>query len=356
MKIIVATGGTGGHIFPALQTADVLRKRGHEVVFMGVLGLGEEKVKAQGYETILIHAKGWSNRSIIGLLGFSFLMVQAVVQAILILNRAKADKVIGFGGYGSFAVVLAARVLNIPTMIHEQNVFPGKANRFLSGLVKKIAISFEGAKEYLNSQKVILTGCPCHQGKPTASREDLFKKYSLDLNRKTILVLGGSQGSQKLNEIIFEMISSFGNQSSLQVIHMTGAKEYSLYAQRYQERGLPVKVYKFISPIEEVYAVADIVISRAGAATVSELGFFALPCVLVPYPLADGHQKYNAQVLEKEGLAKIIEQKDLTSLVLKDSIETLLQANFDREAWRERTKDLFHQQPAENLATALESL
>ncbi len=355
MRIVVATGGTGGHIFPALQTACVLRDHGHKIIFIGSLGLGEEKVKAQGFQARVISARGLTDRSLIGVLTFGFSMLQAIAQSMQALKQEKPDKVIGFGGYGSFAIVLAAQFLNIPTMIHEQNVIPGKANRFLAGLVKKVAISFSETRNYLNPKKTIWTGCPCHQGQPLESREVLLKKFSLDPARKTILVLGGSQGSQRLNEVFFEMMSSYKEQG-LQAIHMTGKKEYSLYVDKYRNFSLPVKVFEFISPIEEAYAISDVVIARAGAATVSELGFFAIPSIFVPYPLADGHQKHNAQVLCELGLAQMVEQKDLTKDSLKNALHIFLSSDFDRKSWALKTKESFKDFPAQELARALEGL
>ena len=348
MKIIVATGGTGGHIFPALETAACLAKRGHEVMVAGALGPSEEKVKAQGFATLPIQAKGLTNRSLLGLWKFSTLMCAAVAQALQNLKQTHPDKVIGFGGYGSFAFVLAARLLNIPVMIHEQNVVPGKANRLSANLVAKVAISFPKTKNYLEPKKVVFTGCPCHHHRPLDSRESLMKKFSLASDRPMILLLGGSQGSQKLNEVFFAMVSSW-QQPPIQAIHMTGAKDYWAYAAKYRRFSLPVKVFEFIHPIEEAYAISDLVIARAGAATVSELGFFAIPSILVPYPLAGGHQKYNAQVLADAGLAQIIEQKDLTSQSLKDTVRHLLTSG-------QQHQPIFNNDPAEELALAVENL
>ena len=349
MKIVVATGGTGGHIFPALQAACVLRDRGHEVIFAGALGLVEEKIKAEGFRAIPIKAGGLTRKSLTGLADFSFLMLKAIRRSIEVLKQTQPDKVIGFGGYGSFPIVLSARLFNIPTMIHEQNVMPGKANRLLAKLVKKVAISFLETQNYLNPDKTVLTGCPCHHQSPSQSRENLFRKFSLKTDRPTILVLGGSQGSHKINEVFFDMIASWGKNVPVQAIHMTGTKDYSFYAIKYKDGFLPVKEFEFIDPIEEAYGIADVVIARAGAATVSELGFFALPCILVPYPLADGHQKYNADVLVKAGLAKMIEQKDLTVEGLTSTVRSLL-------GEKKEHKPLFTNNPAHELALAVESL
>jgi UDP-N-acetylglucosamine--N-acetylmuramyl-(pentapeptide) pyrophosphoryl-undecaprenol N-acetylglucosamine transferase len=355
MKIVIATGGTGGHIFPALQTASVLRDRGHQVIFIGSLGLGEDKVRSEGFEATVLSAKGLTNKSLIGIFKFIFLMLQAVGKSMKSLIKNRPDKVIGFGGYGSFPVVFSAFLLHIPTMIHEQNVVPGKANRLLSKLVKKIAISFPETQHHLNPKKTVWTGCPCHQTKSLETREHLLKKFGLEPNRKTILVLGGSQGSQKINEVFFDMMSSWEG-VPIQAIHMTGKKEYHVYTAKYQAASLPVNAVGFISPIEEAYAVSDVVVARSGAATVSEVGFFSIPTIFIPYPLADGHQTYNAQVLSSLGLAQIIEQKDLTKDTFKNVLKILLTLPFDRDAWQKETHASFKEFPAKELALAVENL
>jgi UDP-N-acetylglucosamine--N-acetylmuramyl-(pentapeptide) pyrophosphoryl-undecaprenol N-acetylglucosamine transferase len=156
--------------------------------------------------------------------------------------------------------------------------------------------------------------------------------------------------------VFFELISSRELSGSVQAIHMTGIKDYSLYVDRYQNSSFPVKVLGFISPIEEAYAVSDVVITRAGAATVSELGFFGIPSVFVPYPLADGHQKYNADVLAKLGIAQIIEQKDLSKNSLKQAIERQLNFKLDKEKYYINMKEYFKEKPAYELALAVENL
>ena len=356
MKIVVATGGSGGHIFPALQTAQVLKNCGNEIIFIGSLGMGQEKIRAQGFDAINIDAKGLTNKSLVGLFSFCFVMMGALIQATGVLRKIRPDKVIGFGGYSSFAVVLSAWLSNIPTMIHEQNVVPGKANRFLARFVKKIAISFPQTQKYLGKDKTVWTGCPCQHHHLLESKEKILQKFSLDANKNTLLVLGGSQGSQKLNEIFFEMISSFGKESNIQAIHMTGKKDFIQYLSKYRDKNLPVRVFEFISPIEEAYALADVVIARSGAATVCELGFFGIPSILIPYPLADGHQKFNAEILSELGLAQIIEQKHLTRESLKEAVESVLSSSLGRDIFKNKTKSIFKQNPSYDLALAVENL
>ncbi len=350
MKILIATGGTGGHIFPAIETAKALRVRGHQVSFAGVLGVSGEKIKALDFPVFSLAAQGLNDRSFLGWLNFGSIMSQAIFRSFGVIRKSAPDKIIGFGGYGAFPVVMAGSMMRCPVLIHEQNVVPGKANTLLSKIVKKVAISFEGSRRYLNPAKVVWTGCPCHHSAIPSKSESLLA-FGLEENKKTILLLGGSQGSQRLNEIFFEIFPV-----PFQAIHMTGPREFPMYEKKYREANLPVKVYPFIDNIGAAYAAADIVIARAGAATVSELGLLGLAAVLVPYPFAGNHQKYNADVLADKGAALIVEQKDLTKSSLKEAVTRMLSSNFSREDILKKTQGLFQTDAALQLALVTEGL
>ena len=249
---------------------------------------------------------------------------------------------------------MAGALMRCPVLIHEQNVVPGKANALLSKIVKKVAISFEGSRRYLNPAKVVWTGCPCHHSAIPSKSEGLLA-FGLEENKKTIVLIGGSQGSRRLNEIFFELMKDL-SLSGFQAIHMTGPKDFLLYEARYKKEGLPVKAYAFINNISQAYAAADIIIARAGAATVSELGLLGLAAVLVPYPFAGNHQKYNADVLADKGAALIVEQKDLTKSSLKEAVIRMLSSNFSREDILTKTRGLFETDAALQLALVVEGL
>jgi len=354
MKVLIATGGTGGHIFPAIETAKVLRIRGHHVSFAGVLGQAEDRIKALNFSLFPLAAKGLNDRSFLGWLNFGSTMSQAIFRSFSVIRKCAPDKIIGFGGYGTFPVVMAGALMRRPVLIHEQNVVPGKANALLSKIVKKVAISFEGSRKFLDRNKVVWTGCPCnHSSLPTKSEG--LSAFGLEAGKKTIVLIGGSQGSHRLNEIFFELMKdpSFAH---YQAIHMTGLKDFSLYEARYREVNLPVKAYAFIDNIAQAYAAADIVIARAGAATISELGLVGLAAVLVPYPFAGNHQKYNADVLSDAGAAIIVEQKDLTKNSLKEALTRMLLSNFSKEDVLKKTKGLFQTDAALQLALVAEGL
>ncbi len=354
MKILIATGGTGGHIFPAIETAKALRIRGHEVSFAGVLGAAEAKIKSLDFHVYQLSAKGLNDRSFLGWIDFGKVMTRAIFRSFGVVRKCTPDKIIGFGGYGAFPVVMAGALMGRPVLIHEQNVIPGKANALLARIVRKVAISFEASRKYLNPAKVVWTGCPCHD-KTLPSRAEGLLVFGLEENKKTIVLIGGSQGSQRLNEIFFELMTeSFS--FPLQAIHMTGPREFALYEKRYSQANLPVKVYAFIDNIGHAYAAADVVIARSGAATVSELGLLGLPAVLVPYPFAGNHQKYNAAVLADKGAAVVIEQKDLNRSSLKEAVMRMLLSNFSREDILKKTKGAFQTQAALQLALVAEGL
>jgi len=354
MKILIATGGTGGHIFPAIETAKALRVRGHEVTFGGVLGPVEERIKALDFPVYSLSAKGLNDRSFLGWVSFSKIMVQAIFRSFGVVQQCGPDKIIGFGGYGAFPVVMAGVLMSRPVLIHEQNVVPGKANLLLSKVVKKVAISFEGSRTYISRSKAVWTGCPSLLS-VLPSRADGLAAFGLQGLKKTIVLVGGSQGSQRLNEIFFELMKDLVP-AGFQAVHMTGARDFPLYEKRYKEANLPVKVFAFINNMPDAYAAADLVISRSGAATVTELGNLGIPAVLVPYPFAGNHQKYNAEVLAKAGVATIVEQKDLDKMTLKEAVTRMLLANFSREMILEKTKGLFQKEAALQLALVTEGL
>ena len=356
MKVLFATGGSGGHIFPALQTALELKKRGHDISFAGVLDMAQIRIVSEGFICHNTGAKGFSGRSLLGIIRFCFFMAMALIRSMAVLRRVRPDKVVGFGGYGSFSVVLAGKILGHPVMILEQNVIPGKANRILAKLADKTAIGFKSSSKYFDPVKTVWTGCPCHDRPVKRTCEQICADLGLRPKGRIIVLLGGSQGSGFLNKIFFEAMGILAGQQDVQAVHMTGKNEYALYVEKYKKAGLPVIVSSFIAEMEELYTVADLVIARCGAATVAELGAFAVPSVLVPYPFAEGHQKYNGRILEEAGAALLIEQKDIDTHVLLKAIETLSGPEFTRERIRQKTEGLFIKNAEKHLADAVEAL
>ncbi len=348
MKIIVATGGTGGHLFPALLTAKTLQTQGHEIFFLGSFSVGEDQIRAKGFDYVNLRARGLVFDGWKKTFGSIVLMGKAVTKSFGILKRSRPDVVIGFGGYGAFPVVLAAKISGIPTLIHEQNVAPGRANALLSKIVDKVAVSFPEAQKSFPKAKVVLTGCPCHQVKTGRPMEELLQFFGFAKKKVTIFVFGGSQGSARINEVFLSLAMELKKERDFQVIHVTGEKDFVKIKEKYAAVQIPVALYKFLDKIEYAYDLADLVIARSGAVTVAELIKAQVASVLIPYPYSyAGHQKQNARVLTRKGSAELIEEKDLNPETLKNAILQML-----CRAKRKQDQQVFSRQNGQASAAA----
>jgi len=351
MKIIIATGGSGGHIFPALSLADELKKEA-EIVFVCDRGKSQDTISNRGYEAIPLSVVKPSLKNIFP---FSWRLIKSYGESAEIINTRQPHAVVGFGSYASFTTVLAASAKKIPTIIHEQNVVPGQANRVLSVFADRIATSFAESARYLPKQKIILTGCPIRRELLNAYREEAFKKLGLSRDKFTILVLGGSQGSHNINVNTTEALKGLPDKNRLQVIHITGEADCDLLKSRYQKIGIEHCVFAFLPEMGYAYRLADLIISRAGASTIAEIALFSIPAILVPYPFARGHQMQNAKALSDKGAAVLIEEKNLFPAALKDVLN-LLQDRQLRERMSKASKEVAVPDAAKNLAQAVKDL
>lgn len=357
MKFVISASSSGGHWFPALCVANELKARGHSVVFMGSFGFGEAKIKDKKYPVYSLRLIGMTSRNIIVLLKCFVLMVAGTVKAFVNLLQIKPDLVIGFGGYGSVAVACAARILNIPVFIHEQNVEPGKATRFLSLIATKTAFSFDQTLEYIKPKSYVVTGCPSHQKDLVKkTKEDVLSELGLRDDKKTILVLGGSQGSQRINQEMIKFVSQIGGNNKFQFIHICGQGDYDRLKSEYVSLGIGHVVFDFFDKIDDLYLVSDLAVSRAGAVSVTELAEFELPALLIPYPYAGGHQLKNAKMLLEVGLAKIIEEKDIDSQMFKTQILDMIDRKVVDMAKLQKKNQYFKPNAARHIASEAVSL
>ncbi len=341
MKIIIATGGSGGHLFPALRVAQVLKGKGHDIFFLGSFRLGKEKIKESGFVFEDIGAigltKGISQKTFYSIICMS----RAFFRALWVVRRFHPGVVIGFGGYGAFPVVLSAVLLRRPTLIHEQNVIPGRTNALLSKGVKRIAISFQKSVKYFSAKKTFLTGCPCHFPEGKMDREAIFNAFHLDPDKKTFFVFGGSQGSQRINEIFLETAQYLKKSINFQVIHVSGGQNHGEIENQYNQLGIPFALFEFLDKMEDAYQVSDLVISRSGAGTVHEIAIFGVPAIFIPYPHAGGHQRANASVLCDLNLAWLIEEKDLSAQKLGDMILEVCEGYLNMENTSKGYEDVY---------------
>ena len=324
MKIMLATGGSGGHIFPALYVAAELKREGHIVYFAGSFGFLKERIEKAGYPCWVVPAQGARIENLKSALQSIFSMLKSTYCALKTLKANRPEAVAGFGGYGAFPVVMAAVILRIPVIIHEQNVIPGRANRLLAGLVNKIAVSFSQSLSCFPARKTVCCGCPCLLPQIVGDRPRLKRELGLREEPLMILVLGGSQGSRFINEAFTNSLELLRGVLDFQVFHICGQQDTAVLADIYQKAAVHCRVVSFWDDMSLVYQAADLAVSRAGAVTISELAAFGLPAVLIPYPYAGGHQQANAEILASAGTASILPQADLTGPALQSAILSLL--------------------------------
>ncbi len=355
-KLLIATGGTGGHIYPALALAEEARSRGAEVCFIGSLGQAEEKIKARGFCSVSLRVKGFVAKSLwqkaaalAGLLGALFVSARAIWSF-------RPDAVVGFGGYSSFPAVLMARLLGRTAVVHEQNVVPGLANKVLSPVVQRVCVGFRDSLGYFSEGKAVWTGTPFRVSQAPINRDQAARAFGLDPAGKIVLVFGGSQGSKRINDCFLEVLQLCAWAKEWQIIHSTGKTELESTRLKYSALRNPSHVRAFIENIDVAYAACDLVVARAGAGTVTELGLLGVPAVLIPYPGANDHQLMNARVLARAGSAVIIEENSLSSDILGANILAMSKLNASRRDFQETLSEEFIPDPARRLADEVERL
>ncbi len=307
-------------MYPGLALAAALKKLDSkiEIVFVGSeRGLENEVVPAHGYELITLPIRGFPRRPSVDQFRFMAGLVGSIIRARRLITQRRPAIVVGMGGFASFPPVAAAGFSRCPVVLHEQNAVVGLANRWLSRWANTVALTFPDELNQLRKANVAVIGNPVRADVLAADREQAKARLGLEDRAVTILVFGGSRGARKLNEAVLGAYDMFRHAQNLQVIHVTGMMEHSLFQQRLaeQRRRHDTVAYLILPYIEEMaaaYAAADLVVSRAGATTVAEVTAVGLPSVLVPYPYAtDDHQAVNARRLEAAGAARIIADQDL---------------------------------------------
>ena len=324
-RIIIAGGGTGGHIFPAIAIANALKKRDNsiEILFVGAKGKMEmEKVPQAGYKIEGIDIAGFNRSSLIKNIGLPFKLIKSFIQVRGIVNQFKPDAVIGVGGYSSFPVLRFAQAKRIPSFIHESNSFAGKSNMLLGKKATKIFVAIDGMEKFFPANKLMITGNPVRAAiaHNTTNKTEAIKFFSLNEMKKTVLVVGGSLGARSINEAIDMHLEEL-LKADLQIIWQTG-KPYAATAKKRCEEKNGVWVNEFITQMENAYGAADIVVSRSGAMTVAELCVAKKPVIFVPYPFAaEDHQTVNAKRLVEKNAAMMIIDSEVKEKLLQTIID-----------------------------------
>ena len=349
MKIGIACGGTGGHVFPGLAAAEALRRRGHEVV-LWLAGKPGEDLALAGWDgpVVTVYARGLSSHAPRAMIATCFRLVRAILQCRRSLQRFSPDVLLAMGSYASVGPVLAAWWLNIPVVLHEANVVPGRAIRFLSRWAAAVAVGFDETRNHIAHHRLVVTGMPvrqhgerevlsvergnqraaCHGVAPSEDGRTEVGPQSAISNHKseirnlgalaptifTLLVMGGSRGAHRLNEVVSQAILRLHREGNpLQVIHLAGPTDEASIRQVYQQAGVLHAVFGFLHDMPQAYRMASLAICRSGASTCAELSCYGVPALLVPYPFAiHQHQAANADALSSAGAADICDEQILT--------------------------------------------
>lgn len=316
IHVIISGGGTGGHIFPAIAVADALRKLepSVKILFVGASGKMEmQKVPAAGYEIIGIPVRGLQRRLTVANLSFPFRLLASMMMARKIIRSFEPDVVAGFGGYASGPLLRMALNAGIPAVIQEQNSYPGITNKLLAKKVDKICVAYEGMEKYFPAEKLMLCGNPVRSDILNTDEKKLeaAEYFGLNPETRTLLVTGGSLGARTINESIRQHLDLL-IEERVQVIWQCGSAYFPLISgevHRYSEKGVCIR--EFISRMDLAYAMADLVVSRAGAIAIAELCVCGKPAILIPSPnVAEDHQTHNAMALVRKNAAYMIADAD----------------------------------------------
>ncbi len=350
MRVLFASGGTGGHIYPGLAIARALKDKGNKLLFVGTRrGLEKRILEEENFPLSFIWVRPWLRRDWRGLLSVLGQLFISLFQSLYILKKFRPHLVVATGAYLSAPVVMAASLLNIPAFLHEQNLVPGITNRFLSRLwgVKAIGVTYLESERYFPRAKVKLTGNPVRKEILEADRTRGRESLGLDPEKKVVLIFGGSGGARRINNAVLEALRILGSYSELQIMHITGRERFGEVSQQLETLSPPQNylVYPYLYNMAEALASSDLVVSRAGATTLAEIAARGLPAILIPYPYAAGnHQEYNARHLEKKGAAKVILDRDLTPDRLVKTVLEIVNDSFSLERMSGAAKAL--SQPA----------
>ncbi|MBR1521961.1 MAG: undecaprenyldiphospho-muramoylpentapeptide beta-N-acetylglucosaminyltransferase [Bacteroidaceae bacterium] len=357
LRVIVSGGGTGGHIFPAVSIANAIKKQHPEaeILFVGALGRMEmQRVPAAGYKIEGLPVRGlirplWSPKNIGVML--DFLKSKKMVKEII--RNFKPQVAVGVGGYASAPTLNAAYSVGIPCLIQEQNSYAGVTNKSLAKKAQKVCVAYSGMERFFPADKIIMTGNPVRQNllETTISKEEARKSFGLNPDKKTVLIIGGSLGARTVNESVLAHLEDI-RQSDVQFIWQTG-KYYSESIAETLSQVEPLenlKVMDFISSMDNAYAAADIVVSRAGASSISELCLLGKPCILVPSPnVAEDHQTKNALALSTKDAAIFVADKEAKDTLVGIALATVVDDQ-KLAALSENVKKLAFQNSADVIA------
>lgn len=359
IKVIVSGGGTGGHIFPAISIANALKARCPEIkiLFVGAENRMEmERVPAAGYEIVGLPVRGFDRSHLLKNFKILYLLLKSMLKARRIVKEFKPQVAVGVGGYASGPLLRAAASLHIPTIIQEQNSYAGVTNKLLANKAAKICVAYPDMDRFFPKEKILLTGNPVRQDLLEGGnlRQEGLEYYKLNPDKKTLLIIGGSLGARTLNESVIEQIDTIEAEEDVQVIWQTGKYYYKKILDSLKGRKLHnIQILEFVNKMNLAYATADLIISRAGASSISELCLLEKATILVPSPnVAEDHQTKNALALVKKDAAIMVHDKDARKELIPKALELIHQPE-SLEKLRNNIVELAQKDSADRIANEI---
>ena len=356
MNAVIACGGTGGHLFPGIAVAEVLRERGHEVL----LFVSEKEIDSLALSTRSqfrfekLPTVGLPSIYSPAIFGFIRRFTESLSRCRSIYQKFKPQVVLGMGGFTSTAPILAGRMRGISTLVHESNAIPGKANRLAGKMVRAVLLGFKEAAQFFPKVRTEITGTPIRNELKRLDRQSARLKLGLQPDVTTMLVMGGSQGASGINQAMVKSLPLL-REAALQVIHLSGSRDERLVAENYRRERIPAFVAAFHHHMEEVYSAADFAVARAGAASLAEIASFELPSILIPFPYAaNDHQTRNAEIVARTGAAFVLKESDLTPELLAQKIRDTIAHPEQLRRMSEKSAQLAPRDAANRVATTME--
>jgi UDP-N-acetylglucosamine--N-acetylmuramyl-(pentapeptide) pyrophosphoryl-undecaprenol N-acetylglucosamine transferase len=356
MKVMIAGGGTGGHLFPGIAVAEELRRRHPEggVVFVTTgKNLESDSLKSRKLPALKIRSQGIKGKGIGKKIKAVLQLPLSLFDAMGVIRGFGPCLVFGVGGYVTGPVLLAARCMGITTCIHEQNSVPGVTNKMLGRIANLVFLSIPGSEKFFAAEKVVMTGNPVRSELIEAAVEGKI------FNRPTLLVLGGSQGAHRLNTLVLGALEKLHNKlpADIHIIHQTGVKDEKMVREAYGQLGLSAEVASFFHDMAACYKNADLVVSRAGATTLAELTVMGKPSILIPFPFAtDDHQSKNALFLVEAGAARMVVEEEVTDIALGEEMIGLLEDGEMLQRMKEKATGLARPEAVKDIVDACEAL
>ena len=359
MKIAIACGGTGGHLFPGLAVAEELRERGHDTLLL-ISPKQIDAIALEGAKEQQSHALpgiGWPGFLSPRIFKFVVSLLSSWRECGRVYRDFQPTAVVGMGGFTSAIPLLLGRRLHLPTLIHESNAIPGRVTRMIAPWVNKTLLGFDGCANYLRRAHCVVTGTPVRRGLGRIDRAVAAEKFGLNPALSIVLIMGGSQGAHGINQLVLKTLPMWNTErEQVQFIHLAGQADANIAEINYRRQRLTAVVQAFSTDMEHFYSLADVVISRSGAASLTELSHYGLPSVLIPYPAAaDDHQTCNARIFEQAGAARILVESKTTPETLYQAVAELLANQPGRRRMAEAARGLAGDNAAQRVAEEIEA-